>query len=387
MVFQYISWKELEPAEGKFAFEAWEKKAWDHARAKDKHVVLRVYVDYPSKPSGLPDWLRAQGVQETSYRDYGGGKSPDYNHPKMVQAMERLIAAMGRRYNSHPRVAFIQLGLLGFWGEWHTYPHAKLFASEATQHRVLRAYQKAFPDKQLMARYADGVLAKYNGIGFHDDMFPEDTDNGKDWSFLARMRRGGHAAGWKQNVVGGEMVPHAAKKWLGLQWAHTQEMVRRSHFSWIGPYGPALDADVSVRLKDRSDELVRRMGYQFRLTEIRHSKRVPGGAACSVVVRGINEGVAPFYYPWPVQLVWLNGQGQVLSVVKLQEDIRTWLPGPFELKTSLKVPKNAGAYQLGLGIIDPWKQKPAIRFANEIASREGWAILGRVEVGPNEEIK
>ena len=64
MVFQYVSWKELEPAEGKVAFEAWEKKAWDHARAKDKHVVLRVYVDYPSKPSGLPDWLRAQGFRK-----------------------------------------------------------------------------------------------------------------------------------------------------------------------------------------------------------------------------------------------------------------------------------------------------------------------------------
>ncbi|HCU87516.1 MAG TPA: hypothetical protein DGP39_08300, partial [Verrucomicrobiales bacterium] len=46
MVFQYVSWKELEPIEGKYAFEAWEKK-WVHPRAMGKHVVLRVYVDYP----------------------------------------------------------------------------------------------------------------------------------------------------------------------------------------------------------------------------------------------------------------------------------------------------------------------------------------------------
>ena len=379
MVFQYVSWKELEPVEGKYAFEAWEKK-WEHPLAMGKHVVLRVYVDYPSKPSGLPDWLRNKGVQERVYRDHGGGKSPDYNHPQMVLAMERLIIAMGRRYNTHPRVAFIQLGLLGFWGEWHTYPRSELFASEATQHRIVKAYQKAFPNKQLMARYADGVLANYKGIGFHDDMFPEDTDNGEDWSFLARMRRSGHADSWKQNVVGGEMVPHAAGKWIGPQWAYTQEMLKRSHFSWIGPYGPALDAKVSREHQARSDVLVRKMGYQFRLLEIRLSKQVVADKDASVVIQGINEGVAPFYYPWPVKLAWLDGQGNWISEIKLQEDIRKWLPGIFELKVSVPVPSKSDVYQLGLAVIDPWTKKPAILFANKMTSRNGWVILGNIAV-------
>ena len=381
MVFQYVSWKELEPIEGKYAFEAWEKK-WEHPLAMGKHVVLRVYVDYPSKPSGLPDWLRNKGVQERVYRDHGGGKSPDYNHPQMVLAMERLITAMGRRYNAHPRVAFIQLGLLGFWGEWHTYPRSELFASEATQHRIVKAYQKAFPNKQLMARYADGVLAKYKGIGFHDDMFPEDTDNGEDWSFLARMRRSGHADSWKQNVVGGEMVPHAAGKWIGPQWAYTQEMLKRSHFSWIGPYGPALDAKVSREHQARSDVLVRKMGYQFRLLEIRLSKQVVADKGASIVIQGINEGVAPFYYPWPVNLAWFDAQGKFVFENKLPNDIRTWLPGKFGLKVSVAVPPQSGIYQLGLGVIDPWTKKPAIRFANKMTSRNGWVILGNIAVIP-----
>ncbi len=49
MIFQYVSWKELEPIEGRYAFEDWEKKKWSHPRANGKHVVLRVYVDYPKK--------------------------------------------------------------------------------------------------------------------------------------------------------------------------------------------------------------------------------------------------------------------------------------------------------------------------------------------------
>ncbi len=380
MVFQYASWKELEPLEGRYAFEDWEKRKWSHPRASGKHVVFRVYVDYPGKPLGLPDWLRAKGVTEKNYRAHGGGKSPDYNHPQMVQALERLITAMGKRYNTHPRVAFIQLGLLGFWGEWHTYPRGELFASEPTQHRIIRAYLKAFPNKQLMARYADGVLSQYHTIGFHDDMFPEDTDNGKDWSFLARMRRGGHIDNWKKNVVGGEMVPNAAAKWMGNQWAITKEMVKRSHFSWVGPYSPALDAKVSVDLVANSNQLVREMGYQFRLTEIGHSKNVFAGDECLVVLQGVNEGVAPFYYPWPVKIAWLDKNGFALSTIKLKEDIRKWLPGKFELKATLPVPTTTGTYQLGFGIEDPWKKKPTIRLANALPVKEGWAILGEVEV-------
>ena len=381
MSFLYTSWKELEPTEGNYAFEAWEKKEWSHPRAKGKHLVIRVYADYPKKPSGLPDWLRTKGVREKKYRDHGGGMSPDYDHPQMVVAMERFVSAFGKRYNNNPRVAFIQLGLLGFWGEWHTYPHEEWFASEKTQRRIIRAYLKAFPDKQLMARYADGVLADYREIGFHDDMFPEDTDNGKEWSFLARMRRAGHSDTWKRKVVGGEMAPHNAPKWLGGQWNHTLEMIRRSHFSWVGPYGPALEPENSREFLKRSDEMVRKMGYQFRLEEIRHSARVLPGAPCKVVLQGVNEGVAPFYYPWPVQLAWIDDGGKILSKTNLNDDVRKWLPGPFSLKADMLAPSKAGGYRIGFGIEDPWQGKPVVRLANRLPMAGDWTILGRVEVG------
>ena len=158
-------------------------------------------------------------------------------------------------------------------------------------------------------------------------------------------------------------------------------MVGRSHFSWIGPYGPALDENVSLNYQARSDQLVRKMGYQFRLTEVRHSKRVALGKGCVVLVRGVNEGVAPFYYRWPVKLAWLDTKGNLVSEIKLQDDIRKWLPGKFQFGTVLSVPEQTGIYQLGVGVIDPWKKKPAIRFANELTLQSGWSILGQVEVG------
>ena len=90
--------------------------------------------------------------------------------------------------------------------------------------------------------------------------------------------------------------------------------------------------------------------------------------------------MAPFYYSWPVKLAWLDAKGSILSTVKLRDDIRKWLPGKFELKATLPAPTTSGTYQLGFGIEDPWKKKPAIRLANKLTLIGGWTVLGQVQV-------
>lgn len=379
MVFQYISWRELEPTEGDYQFDKWEK-SWDSQLGRNKHVIFRVFIDYPSQRSGLPDWLRKAGVEETSYDDYGGGKSPDYNDKRMIEAMERLIAALGERYNTNPRVAFIQLGLLGFWGEWHTYPKPKLYATPATEQRVIAAYQKAFPDKKLMVRYARDYAGKQDWIGFHDDMFPEDTDNGQDWSFLAGLRREGRTDNWKGAVVGGEMVPGKASQWLGDDYEKTVEMLNRSHFTWVGPYCPALDSQKGVAFTKRSEELVRKMGYEFQVTELSHVRSITAKQPFRICLNGKNIGVAPFYYPWAVEWALLDAQGKVVAAQPTAWDIRKWLPGEFTEEAQLRFDVPAGQYRLALGIRDPWTNQPRIGFANDITTSSGWQILSELEI-------
>lgn len=381
MVFQYTSWRELEPVQGKFQFEEWEK-SWAVPAAEGKHIVFRVYVDYPSLPSGLPTWLRTAGVKETAYKEHGGGASPDYNDPKMIAGMERLIAALGKRYNKHPRIAFIQLGLLGFWGEWHTWPQGELYASPATERRIVEAYRKAFPDKSLMVRYARGFAGQQKWIGFHDDMFPQDTDNGKDWSFLAGLRTANRTDNWKVAVIGGEMVPLKAGQFLGKDYKTTQTMLNRSHFTWIGPYCPALEKAGDKDFLQRSREVVRKMGYEFRISKLSHAARVTSRQALPVTLQGKNQGVAPFYYPWSVEWALLNASGKVVDTCETSWDIRKWQPGEFAEKARITFKAPPGNYQLALGIRDPWTNQPAIRFANDLEETAGWTILSQVKIVP-----
>jgi hypothetical protein len=380
MVFLYVSWKDLEPHEGQYEFAAWERQTWETPVAKGKHIVLRVYIDYPGRPSGLPDWLVAQGIKRTPYREEGGGLSPNYDDPRMVTAMERLVAALGRRYDTNPRVAFVEMGLLGFWGEWHTYPRTEMFASLTTQQRMLEAAHRAFPHKIIMTRYPAGYAGGQPWLGFFDDLFPEDTDGPESWMFLPTMRRSGRTANWKQAAVGGEMVPGAAAKWLGADYEHTQQMVETAHFSWVGPYCPAQERQPSPALLAQSQMLVRQMGYEFRLTDIRHTDPVRRGGRLEVAITGKNIGVAPFYYPWPVELGLLDRKGRVVETFPVSTDIRTWLPGPFPLTAMPTVHAAPGRYTLALGIRDPWTGKPAIGFANDLPRHEGWTLLSAVTV-------
>lgn len=380
MVFRYVPWKELEPRPGEYRFAEWERRTWDIADAAGKHVVIRVYIDWPSSPSGMPDWLREQGVRLSPYRQEGGGLSPDYDDPRMVSAMVRLIRAMGRRYDRNPRVAFVQMGLLGFWGEWHTSPTRELFASPATQKRVLLAARAAFPHRQVMTRYPEGFAGAQDWLGYFDDYFPDDTDGPGKWRFLQMMRASGRVDAWKRHCIGGEMVPRQALKWMGDGFARTMQMVEAAHFSWVGPGNPGLEPTQSPEFVERCRQMVRRMGYEYRITEVRHAPAVRRGDALRVSVAGVNQGVAPFTAAWPVELALLDARDGIAAACTVRADIRDWLPGAFTLSARLRARATPGRYRLAIGIRDPWTRQPAVGFANDLPRIAGWTVLSEVDV-------
>jgi hypothetical protein len=380
MVYVDASWAELEPRENEYRFADWERREWETPLAKGKHVVFRVWMDYPSQVSGVPQWLVDKGVKMTPYSDFGGGRSPDYEDPRLQEALLRLIKKLGERYDQDPRVAFVQVGLLGHWGEFHTYPRPELFASETTLKRVVGAMRSAFSHKKLMGRNPTYPSLQLPGMGFHDDMIPEDTLPPEDWKFIPALRAGKMDGNWKDAPTGGEMVPGAALKWLGEGWPDTQRAVREAHLSWIGPYCPALVAPPNETYRQRGEELIRMLGYEYRLTKLTVPSSITAGEPATVALDGLNQGVAPFYYAWPVELALLDSQGKVAAKTNVAADIRKWQPGPFHLRAAIPTNVTPGNYRLALGIVDPWTGKPSVAFANRLAQSGGYTILNSITI-------
>jgi hypothetical protein len=373
MAYVDASWRALEPKDGEFQFQAWEDKAWNTSIAKGKRVVFRVWIDYPGQSTGVPQWLIDSGVKMNPYTDFGGGVSPDYQNPRLQSALLKFIQALGQRYDRNPRVAIVEVGLLGHWGEWHTYPRTELFASDETQKKVIDAMKAAFPDKPLEARNPAYASCHLPWIGFHDDMIPEDTLGTDAWQFLPSLTANGLAENWKVAPAGGEMVPGAGKKYLGESWDLLLDAVKRCHFTWIGPYSPPMEAGVDATFRARQDAIVRLMGYQFRLTKFKIDDR-------AIEVDGLNEGVAPFYEPWQVKMVLIDGQGNVVGSWAVDADVRKWLPGSFSVHSTVPAQVRSGEYRLAIGIMDPMTLRPGVQFANALSTSAGYTVLGKIDL-------
>jgi hypothetical protein len=291
-------------------------------------------------------------------------------------------ARWGRTLTTTRAWAFVQLGLLGFWGEWHTWPRPELFASDATQRTVVDEMRAAFPNKILQARTANGYLGVHPWLGYHDDMFPEDTDGGEEWHFLPNLRRAGRDQNWKVACIGGEMVPGQSLRWLTTDWNITRTMLERGHFTYLGPYCPPLENhNANTTFLQNSQWMVRRMGYEYRLDRLQWTPQVQRGRRIEITLSGENQGVAPFYYPWQVKMALLNSSNQPVLQWQVKADIRRWLPGAFGFTTVSPVITLArGTYRLALGIIDPWRNRPRIRFANDLPVVNGWTVLEQVRV-------
>jgi hypothetical protein len=88
-------------------------KAIQAAESRNNHVVWRFFIDYPGSPLSIPKHLVGQIKLVTTA---SGHVSPQYEDPILLQALDQFITAIGVRYNGHKTVAFLQVGLLGYWG-------------------------------------------------------------------------------------------------------------------------------------------------------------------------------------------------------------------------------------------------------------------------------
>ncbi len=382
LFFSYRSWRDLEPVEGQYQFEAWESDVWDYWVRRGMKAVFRVYLDYPGRPIGVPQWLLDAGVKITQYEEYGGGWSPDYENPLLMEKVIRLIARLGERYDSDPRVAFLDVGILGHWGEWHTYPRDELFASVRKQQDVMNAFLAAFPTKKMMLRYPTSWSAQ-RPFGYHDDCFLTDTDGPEEWKFFSQIRSARAGSVWTTQPFGGEFCGGSEGAYDGTleQPEECLRLIREGHFSHLGPAG----GDIETQDADHQrnvDRMLNSMGYRYVLRQAALPDPVSSGQPVDFSFTLENTGSAPFYYPWPLLAVWLNGLDKEISATDTSIDIRKWLPGQHTVHISLPAPDvpDDTLLQLALRIPDPGNQGPPVRFANTGKEIQGAFVLGTIRV-------
>ena len=208
-------------ARNKYEWASFEQKV-SKIEQNGRQAVVRFYLDYPGLESAIPSFLLAEGLATKTYWQNGNcatcSKLPDYSNGRLVATLLSFIREFGARYNGDRRIGIIQVGLIGFWGEWHTWPLAytkDTFPSTEVQASILKAYVSAFPNNFLQVGINVASLAVYNGykdsqpiknlsIGYSDDSI----FNSYYSTFIRPILvRSNTTEKWRMSVMGGEIFP------------------------------------------------------------------------------------------------------------------------------------------------------------------------------------
>jgi hypothetical protein len=363
-------------------------------------AAFRFYLDYPGKPTGVPAYLLRGGLVTHAYTDYGNNGasvSPDYDDPRLDAALDTFVSALGRRYDGDPRIGFIQLGLLGFWGEWHTYPHdgttlpENWFASPAEALRIERDYDAAFDKTKLEVRYPGADNAALH-LGYHDDSFAVETLPGVGWHFLDKMQQASTGDKWRSESVGGELRPEIQ----GCVFDATADCpviedgadndfpdsVAQTHASWlINQY--AFDPGYADANRARALAGSASLGYQLQVTQV-DTPTVVHGRSLRVGVWIRNTGVAPFYYDWPLQVAAVDRHGRIAKTWTTPWSLTSVEPGTTRQFTATLTGSGLrpGEYTLVLRAANPLANGVPLRFADaaQDATLPGWLTIGRTSI-------
>lgn len=136
---------------------------------------------------------------------------PDWNDPTFLQRVARLLSALGQRYDGDPRISWVDIGIYGTWGEWHTWglpnymshgiPYDKTDSSYrynihdaqpgtfASKRFIIDAHVKAFPKTQLVMMSGDRsdgdalcYALKLPGEQAHIGLRRDSLGAGSNWS-------------------------------------------------------------------------------------------------------------------------------------------------------------------------------------------------------------
>lgn len=398
LVYADLTWHDFEPEEGVFDFDSFEiRNQFDRWRVEGKRVVFRFVLDIPESEDHLdiPDWLyeKINGDGDHYDHDYGKGFSPNYSNPVLITYHQKAIQALGEQYGQDDFIAYIELGSLGHWGEWHIKSDSNIrpLPDEEIRNQYVQHYLDAFPNTYLLMR-RPFTIAQDHRIGFYNDMTGdlESTNSWLDWiqyggEFNQTREENALASlpeQWQIAPIGGEQTSSiSAEEFYDSSLLQTIDLLQRSHTTFIGPNG-AYRVQQGGSLQEGVDQILAAVGYRLYIEKARIPNRIIFGKNITIQLTFANGGIAPIYYDWPVFIYLFDEQGQIVNTFPVSMDIHSIIPG----KTTLipcKIPIDAlpnGHYTLGIAIHDPASKLPAVQFAMQNSRDDRIQILETFQV-------
>jgi hypothetical protein len=399
--YKRFVWSRVEPAEGRFdwgpidrAVTEWNKAGKQFAfgvmagniHHRGMYVTPKWVFDAGCPARRVQKKRPASHLDEAAFRRYEGPQviPGRWDHPVFLAKLGNLLAALAKRYDGDPRIAWCETRSYGNWGEGHLYPWGGEPLSHAGRYRHILMHAEAFRKTPLVTvhhyvesdRHYRRVVGM--GIGIRDDGVMSFRDGSRTAGAL------GHSPGifeW-----GGSYRQFARDGTWRRKGRTLAEVIENGKASYVGMARHGR-ADIKAFLAGEGAlirRLANRMGYHVVLTRAELPARIVPGAPLAVTFWWANRGVAHVYVPCHVALGLLDAKGRCVGRARVAGcNPAGWAPDKVtrERATATFEGVAPGTYRLAVGLFTRRRRdRPGIRLGLADVTADGWHPLVTVHV-------
>jgi hypothetical protein len=404
-------WGTLEPQAGKIDY-VFLDGVLAETRQAGQRLAFRVMCcsTRPGSPYH-PAWLADVGgrILLCDYSNTNELAVPDLDDPVVLERHLDFIKRLGARYDGHPDIDHVDLGTVGWWGEWHmSSSKTGRMPTVENRRKIIDAYVAAFrktPLLMLIGGREDLTYAAQRGAGWRADCLGDMGGFSKTWCHMCDAypklipeARAGDV--WKTAPVAWESC-WDMRRWVKENWSlrYIFNYALALHGSYLNNKSVPLPEGENVR--QEVERFLRRLGYRLVLREIKHPQRVKPGGPLALTMKWQNVGSAPCYRPYRVAYRLTDPNGYDKTLVG-NITVEKWMPGSVETFTEefiknppdlppgpvvdvidrVTLPKDmpSGMFRLAIGVVGEQTPEPVVRLGIKGRADDGWYPLSEIEV-------
>lgn len=403
----YIYWNDIENHhnDGIDKIRDYCNNKWAGCEAANYKMIPRVILQYGDGEYYWPSDLQAG----------------NYNQTELKWRVRRMIRRLGQLWDTDPRVAWVQTGIIGKWGEQESPTGVDDTApgTDSTWVEIMgEEFANAFPNKKLIVRNQEHWDPEGYEWGVYWDSFAHTDQYWGSWSdilsttaedrYLTQFVEGEIAYDWGSGRDNFGYTPTetvSTPSYYNFV-INTIMQLHCSALGWVSGY------DKNSSTEYGASQMQKAFGYRFLIPEFSCSARTDPGNTMNVNFKVKNVGAAAMYYNWQLAVVLIDESSrQIVETIPLSganTDISQWLPGrnfdwdpinnsngsktyltpaeTYTINSSVIIPSSmsTGQYLVGLTILEPSTQLPGLFFAVENFFKESQTQpLARIGIGTN----
>ena len=403
-------WGTLEPKPGQIDY-AFLDGVLEQTHDSGQQLAFRVMCcsTTPGRPYH-PDWLKGVGGKEIvcSYGGNSGFRVPDLDDPVVLQRHLDFIQRLGQRYDGHPDIAHVDMGTVGWWGEWHMSGSNCAMPTMQNRQRIVDAYLQAFRKTPVLMLVGGGQSLTYaaeRGAGWRADCLGDMGGFSRTWchmrmAYPQAVAEQGIGDAWKTAPVAWETC-WDMRKWVDEDWSlrYIFNYALALHGCCINNKSAPLPAGEDVR--PELERFLRRLGYRLVLVRLQHPAAARPGEKLPLNMQWQNTGSSPCYRPYRLAYR-LTGADGYEKVFVGDVTVNHWLPGSIELFTeeffkqppdlppgevtpvddtiALPADTPTGEYTLALAVVGEQTTTPVVQLGIAGRAADGWYPLSTIRV-------